>query len=446
VTPSESARAAPAGPEEVLSRPRAARDALLRTTASDLAKLLGSVGERFLQEGDPLRAEALARVPGEAGLSSAMVSRVVDGMARDWTTDRLATLLQWEFPDPSVLDGFVAQPGQGEVVGGSRRLRALGDGVALHIGAGSVPGVCATSLIRSLLVKTPVLVKPGGGDRALTELFLRGLREADPAVGAAGEVVYWPAGSPGPWAETPALVDRVVVYGSDRAARAIRDTTPVHVPVVVYHHRSGVAVVGSGALTDQEMDRTARALAFAASTFDQRGCVSPHRVWVFGDAARVRAFGEALAAAMARESEQAPPGPVDPPQMARAQQVRATAEMRRSSGGEVTAWWKPGDPWTVVLEEPGATEPLGAPRSVVVLPAVSQDEVERALAPDAAHLQTVGLAGLDAGEEAELVERLSRLGASRLVPLGEMSFPPAWWIHDGKGPLRALVRWAEWTR
>ena len=448
MTGNEASQRARPGPEGVVSRLREARDALLRRSAPDLANLLGSVGARFRQAGDPLRAEALARIPSEAGLSPAMVRRVVDGMAREWTSSRLSELLRREFPDPSVLDRFSPDPtpadGPGE--GGQRRLRALGDGVALHIGAGSVPGVCATSMIRSLLVKTPVLVKPGGGDRALTELFLRGLREADAAAGSAAEVVYWSGGSPGPWGEVASLVDRVVVYGSDQVARTVRDAAPATVPVVVYHHRSGVALVGAGALTPGEVGGTARALASAASTFDQRGCVSPHRIWVLGDAAQGRGLGEALATAMAREAAETPPGPVEPEEMARAQQVRAALEMRQAGGEEVAAWWNPGDPWTVVLEEPGPAEPLGAPRSLVIVPASSPEEVERGLAPGAAHLQTVGMAGLDTDQEAELVERLARLGASRLVPLGEMSFPPAWWIHDGRGPLRALVRWAEWTR
>ena len=36
-----------------------------------------------------------------------------------------------------------------------------------------------------------------------------------------------------------------------------------------------------------------------------------------------------------------------------------------------------------------------------------------------------------------------RLASPRVVPLANMSFPPPWWLHDGRGPLWDLVRWAE---
>jgi len=59
------------------------------------------------------------------------------------------------------------------------------------------------------------------------------------------------------------------------------------------------------------------------------------------------------------------------------------------------------------------------------------------------HLQSAGVAGLSDRSE-EVTERLVRLGITRVVSLAEMPFPPAWWNHDGTGPLEALVRWAEW--
>jgi hypothetical protein len=36
-----------------------------------------------------------------------------------------------------------------------------------------------------------------------------------------------------------------------------------------------------------------------------------------------------------------------------------------------------------------------------------------------------------------------KLGASRVVPLGSMAWPPPWWHHDGHPPLRDLVRWCD---
>lgn len=419
---------------------REARGTLMELTAMEIAAAVGTVGARFLNPDDPLRKIALERIPDEAGFSRAMAERVLDGMARDWTEPRLRRLLETEFRDPSVLDGFRPRPGEAAAA----RLRAMGDGVAVHIGSGSVPGVCATSVVRSLLVKTPVLVKPGDGDRALTELFLQGLEHQAPALAAAVVVAYWPGGE---WELEEALLtgaDRVVVYGSDETARLIRDRVPVHVPLVIYHHRTSIAVLGEGVLAPEALPVVARDLAFAASTFDQRGCVSPHRAWVLGDPVHAEQVAYAVAEAMAREAQDTPPGPRSEGDHARVQQVRASVEMRRAAGEEVRIWGDQGTQWTVVLEAPGPVAPLGVPRSLVVSAAADLPSLASTLEREAPHLQSVGLAGLGALEE-PVAELMARMGATRMVPLQHMPFPPAWWRHDGEGPLRALVRWAEWA-
>lgn len=436
----------PEGARALLERLRAARPALLEVEAREMARILGSVGARFLEPSDPLRQAALDRIPGEAGFSPRMAERVLQGMARDWTTPRLLRLLEAEFGDPTVLDRFANAHGEAEAPGPEAPLlRAMGDGVAVHIGAGSVPGVCATSLVRSLLVKTPVLVKPGAGDRALTELFLQGLEERAPEVAAAAAVAYWTGGE---WELEEAVLggaDRVVVYGSDETARLVRDRVPVHVPLVLYHHRSSVAVVGPEALEGEALGEAAAGVAWAASTFDQRGCVSPHRVWVLGEAADAERLAFALAEAMAREARDAPPGPRSEGEQARVQQLRGSVELRGAAGEPVRAWGGDGTEWTVVLESPGTVAPAGTPRTLVLTWAGDPETLSAALSREGAHLQSVGLAGFGEGE-GEVAEALARVGATRMVPLRDMPFPPAWWHHDGTGPLRALIRWAEWSR
>jgi hypothetical protein len=420
---------------------RDTRAALLEMKATEIASLLGTVGARFLNPGDPLRREALERMPDEAGFSLAMAERVLDGMARDWTEPRLARLLEEEFGEPAVLDTF--HPLEWQASGA--RLMAVGDPVAVHIGSGSVPGVCATSMIRSLLVKTPLLVKPGAGDRALTELFLDGLEHHAPELAAAVVVAYWPSGE---WELEEAVLEgagRVVVYGSDETARLVRDRVPVHVPLVVYHHRTSVAILGEGAVTPEALPVAARDLAFAASTFDQRGCVSPHRAWVLGTPAAAEQVAYAVAEAMARESQETPPGPRPEGAQARVHQLRASVELRSAAGEGVCVWGDQGTRWTVVLEGPGRVEPAGTPRTLVVTSAADLASLAAVLEQESPHLQSVGLAGLGDAEE-PVVKLMARLGATRMVRLRDMPFPPAWWHHDGQGPLRALVRWVEWTR
>ncbi len=418
-----------------MERLAATREALLDRPVREIARLLGRAGARLADAEDPLTREAREAVAQEAGYSIRMAGRVVAGMARDWSPDRLRELLLREFDDPAVLDGWTPD-GRG-----GRRLRAVGDEVAVHLCSGSVPGVSTTSLVRSLLVKTPVLLKPGAGDRVLAAAFHEALAGEDADLAESAAVLYWPGGDRECLDAAVARARRVVVYGSDQTAAAVRAATPVITPVVIYHHRVSMAVVGTAAIDSPLLEDTADALAQAVATFDQRGCVSPHRVFVLGSVETAGRLGDALAVAMTREAGSMPPGPTDADEAGRVQQLRSEVELRIAAGEEVRLWQGDGTSWTVVLDPEGGRV-RGLPRTLVLAP-VDAAGLTEGLASHSGHLQTAGIAGL--GEDAEeVVERLVRLGVIRVVPVAEMPFPPAWWHHDGAGPLRALVRWAEW--
>ena len=129
------------------------RSRLVDRGAGDLCVTLGAVGARLLDPDDTLRMKALEYLPADSGLSAEMATVVLDGMARDWAEDGLRELLDAEFTDVACLDGFVERQGRSSM--------AMGPGLCFQIIAGSVPGVGVSALIRSLLVKSPTLLKPG---------------------------------------------------------------------------------------------------------------------------------------------------------------------------------------------------------------------------------------------------------------------------------------------
>jgi hypothetical protein len=338
--------------------------------------------------------------------------------------------------------------GGGDPRPAARRLRALGPGLAVHVCAGTVPGVAATSLIRALLVKGPVLVKPGAGDVVLPVLLARALAGAGEVGGVlagALAVLYWPGGTRS--LEEPALAaaDLAVIYGDDDTVGALRPLLRPSTRLVAYPHRVSLAVVGSAALAPGPAPGVASRLARAVASFDQRGCVSPRQVFLLGaDGPAATRFGAELDASLRREAEELPSGPLEPAEAAAVQQLRATVELRAAAGERLELLRGPDLAWTVVVDPAPSLEASCLARTLHVTPVPDVDALERALEPGGAHLQSVGIAGL-AGAESEVVERLARLGATRCVPLDQVAFPPAWWMHDGQGPLRSLVRWVEWV-
>lgn len=425
----------------VWARLAGAANELRERTNEEVVEVLGRFGERLLNPGDGLRAQARAWIPRESGLSPPMTDLLLDRMARDWTRPALERLLQEEFPDPRVLEGFRPGPDPDLV-------RALGPAPAFHISAGNVPGVGATSIIRSLLVRSPVLLKPGRGDVILPTLLARSVFDGDPDLARAMAVAYWPGGSRPPVEEVGlGEAGFVVVYGGNETVARIRARLPDTTPLVAYRHRISVGGIGRTRLaTLESAEDVAAEVAGAVSAYDQAGCVSPHVVWVEeGGAVGPRQWAELLAGAMEEISDHLPPGPTPPSLSARIQQHRAVGAMKEP-GSDGPVLWMSGDlAWTVIYEATGETAAGCGGRLVRVRAIERLDDLPSLLEAQGPWLQSVALAAEDA-RRVELAEALGRIGVSRVTTFSRQPWPSAWWTHDGEGPLRALVRWTTLER
>ena len=414
---------------------KARRPTLTERRTDDLVAALGRVGARFLESDDPIRQEALALLPPTSGLSREMAEVVLDGMARDWTEERLRTLLETEFADAGALDGFVTVRG--------RRAMAVGPALCVQVVAGSVPGVGVGALLRSLLVKAPTLLKPGRGDVVLPVLFARALRADDARLADALAITYWPGGSQDLERAALAEAEFVVGYGSDETVNALRSHASVTTRFVGYHHRVSVGAVGVEALTKAQADRTATDVALAVALFDQRGCVSPQVIYVEESGAVCASdFTERLAVALGDIETRLPGGRLGMEEASALQQLRGTAELLAASGSSELHHGGSGAAWTVILETEAGPTVSGAGRVVRVLPFRDVGHLVSLLEPLAGHLQTLGVAGF--GDRLEALAACGgRVGVARVAPFGSVAFPPPWWRHDGRGPLTDLVRWVE---
>lgn len=420
---------------DITDRLLEAGDVLATRPVLDLAATLGRVGARFGTDGDPYRTQALELLPKSAAISPEMARAVLDGMARDWTGDRLGELVRREFDDPSCFDA----PGGSD---GSARM-AFGPTLCVQIVSGSVPGVGMNALLRSLLVRAPTLLKPGLGDVVLPMLFARALREEDSELADALAITYWPGGSSDVEAAAMAQADVTVVYGSDESVRALRSLAPVTARFVAYHHRVSVGVIGRDALVPAKVEVAAGHVARSAAMFDQRGCVCPQVVYVEeGGEVSPADFLERLAVAMAAIEEELPGVDLDVDDAAALHQLRGTAEMLSASGSGSVLHGGDAGSWTLFQEGQPVSGMPTVGRFVRVRAIADVGKLANELRAIGPHLQSVGFTGLG-GRESGVAATLGVLGASRVVPLASMPFPPPWWLHDGRGPLRELVRWTE---
>ena len=402
----------------------------------DLVTSVGRVADRFLDSSDPIRKRAIDLLVPTAAISKEMATEVLIGMARDWTAERLTELLERELGDPGVLDGF-------RRLDGGRSVRASGPLLTFHVGAGTVPGVSVTSMIRALLAKSAVLLKPGLGDVVLPVLFAEALAGESPELSDTIAVTYWPGGSSP--LEDLALqrAGAVVAYGGDQAIESIRARTPATARFIAYHHRLSVGMVGREALTAERASQVARMAARAVSMFDQRGCVSPHAIYVEeGGAVDPGEWAALLASAMADLEVELPGGYLTASEVSTIHQVRGAAELREAAGSGVRVFRADESFWTVILEDEMGFTPSCLNRVVSLFPTLDLCGVAGSLGEVGRYLQTVAVEGAEDRLPA-LAEALFRGGATRVTSFDKAPWPPPWWRHDGASVFAGLIRWID---
>lgn len=412
---------------------RERRDTLLDRSTTEISSAIGTVAQRFLAPGAPTRQAVLAALSDTTGMSEPMAEAVLDGMASDWTSARLNALVTAEFGGPEPLDGLAR-------LSDGRMGRAMGPPLSLHIGAGTVPGVAVTSMVRALLVRSSAVLKPGLRDVVLPTLFAQALAEEAPWLADCVAVLYWPGGTGGVEDELLREADIVVAYGGDEALERLRASTPIHTRFVPYHHRMSYGLVLTGASQEPGL---ADAVARSVSVFDQHGCVSPRALFVENESeADVRALASDIGEAFNRLAIDLPQGPLSPDEASHLQQVRGTAELRAAAGEGVHVFGGGPSAWTVVFDPTPSLSKDPANRFLRVMPVADLHCLEEVLLPVASRIQTMAVAGLD-GREDDVLDCLARVGVTRVTSFEHAPWPPPWWHHDGLGPLAALVRWMD---
>lgn len=338
------------------------------------------------------------------------------------------------------LSSTFERSGEVELEEAARRMRPPAGSVAaparlsVLVLAGNVFTACVQPWSLALLARAPLLVKASSKDDRLPRLFHAALAEADPLLADACSVVTFPGGTPALEATLLSRADVVSAYGSDTTLTSIRQrlsATTTFVP-----HGNGL---GAGFLpaprSEADALQAAEAFALDVAAYDQRGCLSPHAIWVErGGAIDALTFARMLADALETLARELPRGSLPTPAGAAQLQWRGVAAVR----GELIE----GDGYAVSYEGEGALRVSPGYRNVLVLDASSMDAFALALAPLGVHLKCIGVAG-DSETRLELARSLPPPLAPRIVPAGRMQRPSLLSLADGRLPWEGLFRLTE---
>jgi hypothetical protein len=358
------------------------------------------------------------------GYSPPVVAQTIERMLADWSAQSLQALLRSELGHGRVLDTAVS-----DARAPNKRIAAFGFPLGFHVFSGNVPGIAVTSIIRSLLVKSGTLGKTATGEPLLPVLFARALAESAPELASSIAVTYWPKESDELIAAALEAADAIVVYGGDEAVRSIGSRVPPGRRFVVHGPRVSFAMAGTAASAAD-----AEALADAVAAYDQQGCVSPHLVYVIGEAEQALGFARAIADRLAALAGTLPLGRISAEEAVAIRNVRTAAEF--SSDTELLG--SETDGYSVIVERDPTFRLSCLNRVLYVKPLPRPGDVSAHL-PAREYLQSAALAGFSEKEKAGLIRQLGLAGISRITSFDQLPWPPMHWHHDGSAPLRELL-------
>src|SRR3954452_6651223 len=274
----------------------------------------------------------------------------------------------------------------------------MDSGPVLAVLASNLPALAVQTLLPSLLVRRPVLLKSPAAEPLFAPAFLTALTRREPRLAGAVAAATWPGGDAR--LEAPVLegVGTVLAYGEQAALEDLERRAPGK--VVGYGPKTSFGVVAASA----DVRATAEGLARDVALFDQRGCLSVVAVYTAGDAEAVARRLETELLDLARRW---PPGPAAKQVSAAVQHVRFEAEMRGLRQFALSV--REG---TVIVDPRPELRPSPGLRTVRVHPLEDLARLPGILEPWRGRLQGAALAGEKAWE---LEPRLVELGISRRV-------------------------------
>ncbi|MEM9068442.1 MAG: acyl-CoA reductase [Myxococcota bacterium] len=291
--------------------------------------------------------------------------------------------------------------------------------------AGNVFTACVKAILVPLLLEVPVLLRPSSGDDGLAHAIADAL---PPPYDQAIAIASFPRDDEAAWRAFFARADAVHAYGSDDTLSLLRAKVPVRASFVGHGHGAGVAVLADLS----ELSEQARRVALDVAAYDQRGCMSPERVFVLGGHAEARRFARALSHALEALEVELPRGDLNAETRVACTTWRATS----AALAEVLE----GSTHAVAIEHEHPLPRTPGFRHISVAAVADPGALQNVLAPYGHHLKVLGWGPDDESAHATITSALPQGTAPILARLGTMQTPPFDVPADGR-PLTEGLLW-----
>lgn len=364
-------------------------------------------------------AEGLGRVCFDSGVLHAVAERL------GWSYDSLHVSIAAAF-------GPLADKGALERFARSLRPRR---GIIGFVMAGNVPGAGLHEVIAGLLSGCALMAKTATAEPIFFTALAATLRNIDPQLGERIAVFNWPRERDDLTAEVRASCDIFVAFGDDGTVARLRSS-------IESSGRESFAGFGARVsgivLAEEALDKaTLYDAAMDVVRFEQRGCLSPHHIFVedCGNGSALHAAVQ-LAEELRRISRTIRPARrLSLEDAAAIRRARELARWRSIGGHDVQLWEGADLDWTVIYDRAATFTVSPGYRTVSVSPFADSSDLEHRLDPVRGRIEAFAAAK----SHRDRIEPLLRdCGATYICEPGRMQSPPLNWPHGGGAFLRLL--------
>lgn len=396
------------------------RRSLSKTKLDDILNLLDQFSNTDFSD-------ALPELIKESGFSEEETKKTLSLLPGLLKRESLEKRVKAEFTRSEVLDEFVKLPG------GSYKVKAVSQGLLLHVTAGNVFLSSIDSLIMGFLTKNLSIVKVSSQNKFFPVYFAEKLKAFDKQNIVADKfaILHWKGGDEQTETFIKSKVNTIIAWGGEEMIASYQKNLPAHVKFLDFGPKISLQVISKQGLKDKSLTQIAEKVVADIIPWDQSACASPQNLYL-----QEGIDEQVLIAELEKAFIKAPPrGHIDEDEATEIlkEQYRGFYS-ELMEGGKVSK----GDSHLIHLEENKLLKPSPLHRSLIIKRFSDENELQDILEPFSYYLQSCSYL-LGNSEKSSYLEALSLTGIKRFAPLGTITWGMEGAPHDGRFVLRELV-------
>jgi hypothetical protein len=379
-------------------------------------KISRSLSRAFILWRDPnyqRRRRAIDRIAANSGLSVELLAESLDALLLPFPALALESLAAKVKVAPRVI-GFVMP--------------------------GNVAGAGIHEFAQALIAGAAVLVKTASAEPVFFAEFARTIAEVSSELAARVAVIAFRRENDARIRAMQRSCDELVVLGEDDTVEILGRGGPV----IGFGSRLSGVLLAREAVAPELLGALSDMVARDVTLFEQRGCLSPHHIFVEDETgAEGSRFAEHLALSLEQLARRLPsPAAIDIGAAAAIRATREGARWRKLGGAPVDLWEGVGFGWTVIYDPTSSFSVSPQYRTIFVTPFSDFVDFTSRLEKVRGHLEAFAIA--DPAERlAQERSWLRDAGVSHFAAPGMMQSPPLEWPHGNGVFLSRVLRTNE---